>query len=125
MTDDEQATVFLLTQNKLLGEALARILAKKTDLVVVGSCALSDRSLKDIISAAPDILVMDFFNTNVACVELVREVQQNVKAIKLILIGMDTDRQHFLQAIREGALGYVVKDASALEVVAAVRTVAN
>jgi two-component system, NarL family, response regulator LiaR len=125
MTDDARATVFLLAQNRLLREALARILSKKNDLAVVGSCALSDDSLKEIISAAPDILVMDSFTTNLAHVEFVREVQQNVTRIKLVMIGMETDGQHFLQAIREGAIGYVVKDASAVEVVTAVRTVAN
>jgi len=52
-------------------------------------------------------------------------VQQSVVGIKLVMIGMEADGQHFLQAIRAGALGYVLKDASALEVVAALRTVAG
>jgi DNA-binding NarL/FixJ family response regulator len=38
---------------------------------------------------------------------------------------MEPDGHPFLQAIREGAMGYVTKDASALEVAEAVRTVAN
>lgn len=125
MDDQARAAVFLLAQNRLLREALARILSKKTDIVVVGSCALSVDSLKEIISASPDVLVMDSFTTNLVHVEFVREVRQNVDGIKLIMIGMDADGQHFLQAIREGALGYVLKDASALEVVAALRTVAS
>jgi len=125
MNDDARAEVFLLAQNRLLREALARILSKKTDIEVVGSCALSSDSLKEIVSAAPDVLVMDSFTTNLAHVEFVREVQQSVVGIKLVMIGMEADGQHFLQAIRAGALGYVLKDASALEVVAALRTVAG
>jgi len=125
MNDDARAEVFLLAQNRLLREALARILSKKTDIAVVGSCALSSDSLKEIVSAAPDVLVMDSFTTNLAHVEFVREVQQSVVGIKLVMIGMEADGQHFLQAIRAGALGYVLKDASALEVVAALRTVAG
>ena len=125
MNDDPRAEVFLLAQNRLLREALARILSKKTDIAVVGSCALSADSLKEIVSSAPDVLVMDSFTTNLAHVEFVREVQQSVVGIKLVMIGMEADGQHFLQAIRAGALGYVLKDASALEVVAALRTVAS
>jgi len=125
MNDDPRAEVFLLAQNRLLREALARILSKKTDIAVVGSCALSADSLKEIVSSAPDVLVMDSFTTNLAHVEFVREVQQSVVGIKLVMIGMEADGQHFLQAIRAGALGYVLKDASALEVVAALRTVAG
>ena len=125
MNDDARPTVFLLAQNRLLREALSRILSKKSDLEVVGSCALSPDSLEQILSAAPDILVIDSFTTTLAQVEFVREVQHAMPATKLVMIGMESDGQHFLQAVQEGAMGYIVKDASALEVVAAVRTVAG
>ena len=125
MNDETRATVFLLAQNRLLREALSRILSKKSDLQVVGSCALSGDSMQEILSAAPDVLVIDSFTTNLAHVEFVREVQQSIPQVKLVMIGMEANGQHFLQAIREGAMAYIEKDASALEVVAAVRTVAS
>lgn len=120
-----RATVFLLAQNRLLREALSKILSKKESLQVVGSCALTTDSLADIVSAAPNVLVIDSFASSSEHLEFVREIQQRVAEIKLVVIGMEADAQPFLQAIREGAMGYLVKDASALEVVGAVRTVAN
>jgi len=125
MLDVVRATLFLLAQNRLLREALSRILANKSDIRVVGSCALSPDSLDEIIQAAPDVLVIDSFTTNLADVEFVRQVQRSLPDIRLVMIGMHADEQHFLRAIHEGAMGYVVEDASALEVVAAVRTVAS
>ena len=119
------ASVFLLAQNRLLREALARILHNKSDISVVGSCCLSATAMGQIIAAAPAVLVMDSFTTNLAQLEFVRSVQQSVPGIRLVMIGMDPDGQHFLQAIQEGAMGYVLKDASALEVVAAVRAVSK
>jgi DNA-binding NarL/FixJ family response regulator len=124
MKDPARAAVFLLAQNRLLREGLSRILANKNDIEVVGCGALSPDSLHDIVAAAPDVLVIESLTTNHAQLDFVREVQQNLPDLRLVMIGMDTDRQHFLQSIREGAMGYVVKDASAIEVVAAVRTVA-
>jgi DNA-binding NarL/FixJ family response regulator len=41
------------------------------------------------------------------------------------MIGMEPHERQFLHAIQEGALGYVLKDASAAEIVAAVRAVAK
>jgi two-component system response regulator DevR len=122
---DGRATVFLLAQNRLLREALSKILSKKESLQVVGSCALTADSLEDIVAVAPNVLVIDSFASTFEHLEFVREVQQRVREVKLVVIGMEADSQPFLQAIREGAMGYLVKDASALEVVAAVRTVAN
>jgi len=122
---DGSVSVFLLAQNRLLREALARILSKKSDISVVGNRAFSDDSLEAIVQAGPDVLVIDSFTTNLAHLEFVREVRQCLPDVKLVMIGMESSGQPFLQAIREGARGYIVKDASALEVVGAVRTVAN
>lgn len=125
MKDDARVGVFLLAQNRLLREALSRILSNKNDISVVGSSALSEGSIQNILAADPDVLVIDSFATNLVHLEFVREVQRRANEIKLLVIGMDIDPQNFLQVIREGAMGYLARDASALEVVAAVRTVAN
>ena len=125
MREDARAAVFLLAQNRLLREALSRILSKKNDIAVVGSCALSEESCDEVVSSAADVLVIDSFATSPTHLELVREVRQRLSDLKLVVIGMDLDSQHFLQAIREGVMGYLARDASAIEVVAAIRTVAN
>jgi DNA-binding NarL/FixJ family response regulator len=122
---DGRPAVFLLAHNRLLREALSRILSKKESFEVVGSCAFTTDSLEEIVLASPDVLVIDSFSTNMAQLELVREVRDRLLDVKLVMIGMEGDGQLFLQAIREGAMGYVVKDASALEVVGAVRAVAS
>jgi DNA-binding NarL/FixJ family response regulator len=122
---DGRSTVFLLAQNRLLREALSKILSKRESLQVIGSCALTTGSLEDIVLASPDVLVIDSFTMTSIQVQLARDVQQRVVDIKLVMIGMESDGQQFLQAIREGAMGYVVKDASAMEVAGAISTVAS
>jgi DNA-binding NarL/FixJ family response regulator len=125
MSGELRARVFLLAQNRLLREVLSKILFKKDDLQVVGFCPLSPSSLQEILTTSPDVLIVDSLTTNLALAELVRGVRQGLPDVKLVLIGMDAEGQHFLHGIREGAMGYLTKDASALEIVAAVRTVAS
>jgi two-component system, NarL family, response regulator DevR len=125
MVEAASAAVFLLAQNRLLREALTRILCKKSDMEVVGSCALSPAAMGDIAQACPDVLVMDSLGTGTGQLEFLREVQRAVPGLKVVLIGMDPDERLFLQAVREGALGYVLEDASAIEVVNTVRAVAG
>jgi DNA-binding NarL/FixJ family response regulator len=120
-----RSTVFLLAQNRLLREALSKILSKKDSLQVIGSCALTTDSLDDIVLASPDVLVIDSFAMTSIQVQLVRDVQQRLLDLKLVMIGMESEGQPFLRAIREGAMGYVVKDASAMEVAGAISTVAS
>jgi two-component system, NarL family, response regulator DevR len=121
----QKVAVFLVAENRLLREALTRILDKKSDFAVVGAYAFSPPVVEQIITAHPDVLVMDSFTAATAHVEMIREARCRVPALKVVLIGMDSDEQAFLRSVREGAMGYVLKDASALEVVAAVRAVAS
>ena len=112
ITIPERSTIFLLAQNRLLREALARVLDKKNDLAVVGACALSPFSMEQIVEAAPDVLVMDSFTTAGPNREFVREAQRHVPRLKVVMIGMEADEQAFMYVLRQGALGYVLKDAS-------------
>ena len=48
-----------------------------------------------------------------------------VGAVKTILVGMDADEKQFLAAVRAGIMGYLLKDASTSDVIAALRTVSR
>jgi two-component system response regulator DevR len=123
MSSSTPSSVFLLAQNRLLREALARILDKKADLAVVDACAYSPAAIEQVVAASPDVLVMDLFSGNPSQSQLAREAQRSLPEIKIVMIGMESDEQMFLHSVRDGVLGYVLRDASALEIVATVRAV--
>ena len=120
-TFEEPAAVFVLAQNRLLREALARILSKKIDLSVIGACDLSPLSLTQIVESAPHILVIDAFTINPSNAEFLRVVHRSLPELKIVMIGIENDAQAFMNLVREGALGFVLNDASATEVVETVR----
>jgi DNA-binding NarL/FixJ family response regulator len=117
--------VFILAENRLLREALTRILSKKSDIRVVGASAFSADVVEQISSAAPDVLLSDSAAVALSELRLVSEVRAAIPGLKVVMIGMDADPQTFLRAVRDGIVGFVLKDASAMEVAAAVRSVAN
>ena len=116
--------VFLLAENRLLREALARILSKKNDIRVVGSSPFSPQVVDDIVGASPDVLLFDCMPFTLCELGVIPELRRILPELKVVMIGMESDREMFLRAVREGAVGYVLKDASAMEVAAAVRSVA-
>ena len=121
----ETVQVFILAENRLLREALTRILSKKSDIQVVGAAAFSPSVVQEIGAAAPDVLLSDAAAVALSELPLLSEVRAAVPGLKVVMIGMDGDGETFLRAVREGIVGYVLKDASALEVAAAVRSVAG
>jgi DNA-binding NarL/FixJ family response regulator len=121
----ESVQVFILAENRLLREALTRILGKKNDIRVVGASAFSPDVVEEISSAAPDVLLSDSAAVALSDLRLVSEVRAAIPGLKVVMIGMDADREIFLRAVRDGIVGFVLKDASAMEVATAVRSVAN
>jgi two-component system, NarL family, response regulator DevR len=120
---DVRFAVYLLAENRLFREALTRILGKMPDIRMVGEASPDADSEPKIAELKPNILLADA--TVLACSSVVPNLRKLLPDLKVIMIGMDSDRDVFLRAVREGAQGYVLKDASATEVAAAVRTVIN
>ena len=121
----EKLGIFLLAENRLLREALVRILQKKNDIEMLGATAFSPLALEQIVNSRLDVLLLDSFTAALSHLDFIREVQAAVPGVKVVMIGMEADEQTFLQAVRAGAVGYVLKDASAQEIVTGVRAVAN
>lgn len=121
----DKINVFLLAENRLLREALARILNKKGDVRVVGATGLSPQVVEQITSAGPDVLLSDSTINSFSGLQIIPELRKAVPGLRVVMIGMGTDKETFLRAVRDGIAGYVLKEASALEVAAAVRAVVN
>ena len=116
-------SVFLVSGNRLLREALTRILGKRSDIQVAGAAAYSPQVLQQIAESGCEILLLD--SISMSSLQFIREVIRSVANIRVILIGMEDDEAAFLRAVQAGVTGYVLKDASAMDVVAAVRAVAQ
>ena len=124
MSTDVSIPVFLLAENRLLREALARILSKKSDISVVGAAKCSPAIAEMILAASAQVLLYDPADSS-SSVAFVKSLRASVPGLKVVLIGMDTDAEVFLRAVREGVSGYLLKDATAADVAAAVRAVAG
>jgi DNA-binding NarL/FixJ family response regulator len=115
--------IFLLSQNRLLLEALARILRKRAEFDVVQAAAYSSETMRIVVDSECEVLLIDSSVTELYGFQLIQDAMEAAPALKVLMIGMDEDETIFLQAITAGAAGFVLKDASAMDVVAAIRAV--
>src|SRR5580698_7012468 len=118
------AAVFLLAENRLLREALLRILSKKDDIRVVGAGSYSPAMFEQIVTTQANVVVLDSIAPILAEHGLVRELHQVNPAIRVVMVGMEADEAVFLRVVQAGAIGYVLKDASATELARTIRAVA-
>jgi DNA-binding NarL/FixJ family response regulator len=118
------AEVFLLAENRLLREALIRLLSKRSEVRVVGANAYSPFVHQEIIAARPKIILLDSSGLSFSKATLVATLRTAMRNLRIVMVDMDPDEKIFLAAIRSGIVGYVLKDASASEVAATICAVA-
>jgi len=120
----KRAEVFLLAENRLLREALIRLLSKRSEVCLVGANSYSATVHREIIAARPQIILMDSSGLESSRPTLISALRTAIRTLRIVMVDMEPDENTFLGAIRAGVVGYVLKNASALEVAAAIRAVA-
>src|SRR5256885_6063416 len=116
--------VYVVAENRLLRETLVRLFRKRGDVNIVGNTCCSETTIKEVASTEPDLLLLDYFDKKPTSDDWLGDVQEAIPEIKVILFGMDEDPEFFLRAVRRGVVGYVLKSASAADLMDAIRTVA-
>jgi two-component system, NarL family, response regulator DegU len=117
-------SVYLVAENRLLREALVRLFQNRVGISVVGESRYSETAREHIAASQCDVLLLDSTAATLATT-LIGEPQENAPDIKIVLFGMDEDTDGFLRAVACGVRGYVLKEASSAEIIAAVRGVAQ
>jgi DNA-binding NarL/FixJ family response regulator len=117
-------SVFLLAENRLLRETLARLLEKKGGVSIVGVSRYTESTVEEIFASGCAILLMDS-QAITHGVSLLNELPEMAPRLDVVLFGMDDDPDTFLRSVYLGVSGYVLKEASASEIIAAVLGVAR
>jgi len=120
---DDPTRGCLFIENRLVRETLVRLFRKRSDLCVVGQgCSLE---AIDVIDSQCDILVLDDLQMLSPLAARLHDGKEANGTAGIVLIGMEEDEEQFLLAVRSGVSGYLLNDASANDVVTAVRAAAR
>jgi len=112
--------VHLSIENRLLREALVRLFRKRLDLLVVGQTSQADEIPLAVLETQCDVMVGDAFLAGRLMAGFTA-YGARVPSCKVVLVGMDSCKDQFITAIRCGAIGYLLQDASAPDILTAVR----
>lgn len=120
----KSVAVYLLAENRLLREALIRLLTKRAEVCIVGANAYSPSVHREVIAARPQIMLMDSSGLESSRATLISTLRSALRTLRIVMVDMEADEDTFLSAVRAGVVGYVLKNASASEVDDAIRAVA-
>ena len=117
-------SVYLLAENRLLRETLARLLQKRGGLSIAGMSRYTESTVEEIFASGCAILLTDSMATKQSTT-LLGDLSERAPGIDVILFGMDEDLDLFVRSAYLGVSGYVLQEASASEIIAAVLGVAR
>jgi DNA-binding NarL/FixJ family response regulator len=115
--------IYILAYNRLLRETLGKLLAKRNDLQVVGQSAATTEAVQELVLSHADVLLLNSGGDVGNDLSIVRRARLQAPRTRIMMLGMNDEVNEFLQCIRAGIAGYVLRDASSQRVVEAVQVV--
>jgi DNA-binding NarL/FixJ family response regulator len=117
-------TALIVDDQELVRSGLSLILRAKHGIVVVGECSDGDEVLDAVARHQPDVVVMDLRMKRVDGIEATRLLAQSDGPPVLALTTFNDD-ELLSRVLRAGAVGFVLKDSPAEELIRAVRAVGS
>lgn len=115
--------VFITDDHPVLREGLVSMLAAEAGFEMAGVAAGGSETLARIGEAQADVLLLDINLRDMSGIEVARQVREKHPEVRILALTMYDKGSYIQQMLRQGALGYVLKNAGKNEILEAIRTV--
>jgi NarL family two-component system response regulator LiaR len=117
--------ILIADDHLVVREGLGTIITAQPDMQVVGKAANGEEAVALAQALTPDVILMDLRMPRLDGVDAIRQIREaDTEASILVLTSYANDR-HVFAAIKAGALGYLLKDATHDQLIQAIRDVAQ
>ena len=118
--------VLLVDDQSLFVEGLLRAFElNATDIEVVGTAANGEEAVQLADEHAPDFVLMDVRMPVMDGVEATQVIRSKHEDVQVLMLTTFDDDEYVQSAIQNGAIGYLLKDISALELIAVIRSLTS
>lgn len=115
--------LMIVDDHAVLRDGLKTILESELDIEVVGEADSGDAALQLLEIVQPDVVLTDINMQGMTGIEVTKAIKHQHPDIRVLILTMHSHEEYLMAAIKEGADGYLLKDAPSDQVIEAVRTV--
>jgi two-component system, NarL family, response regulator NreC len=120
---DEKHTIVIAEDHALLRAGMRALLAAEPDLEVVAEVENGKEAVRLACALNPTLVLMDLSMPGSNGLEAIAEIRRRAPEIKLLVVTMHKTDEYIHEALRTGASGYILKESSHDDLIAAIRTV--
>ena len=115
--------IVLVEDHRILREGLRAIFASEPDLALVGEATDGLEGIQHAKELKPDLLILDLSMPRMDGLAALKEIKRVAPKTRVLIMTAHRNEEYIFRAIDNGADGYLLKDASAAEMLLAVRSV--
>ena len=118
--------IVLADDHSVVRMGFRMIIEQQMDLQVVGEASDPEEAFGLVVSEKPDVLLTDIsMGTEKSGLLLAERVRDGGVATRVVMLSMHDEQEYLSQALKAGALGYVLKSSSDAELIKAIRRAAD
>lgn len=117
--------LLIADDHALFRQGIRSLLAAMPDFEVAGEAANGREALRLIRALTPDVVLMDIAMPELNGLDATAHALRDQPQLKVIIVSMHATEAYVIEALRAGAVGYLLKDADAAELERAIRAVAR
>jgi DNA-binding NarL/FixJ family response regulator len=116
--------VLLADDHRMVRAGLRTLLASAADVSVVAEAADGEQAVQAVAASAPDLVLMDLSMPVLDGIAATRAIRASHPGVRVVVLSSFDDQDRVRQALQAGATGYVLKDCTPEQLLAAIRSAA-
>ena len=117
--------VFLVDDHPAMRQGLEELINQETDIAVCGQAGDIPAALEGIQKTKPDVAIVDLTLKEASGLDLVKDLKVRFAKLPVLILSMHNEAFYAERAIRAGARGYIMKEATTENIIKAIRQVLN
>jgi DNA-binding NarL/FixJ family response regulator len=119
----EKIRILLADDHTLMRSGIRALLEDEPGLTVIGEAEDGRSAVAQACKLRPDVVIMDIAMPLLNGLEATRQIRQQCPRVRVLILSMHDNEEYIRQVLEAGAMGYILKDAAARELISAIRSV--
>jgi DNA-binding NarL/FixJ family response regulator len=120
----DRIRVMIVDDHPVVRKGLSTFLSHEGDMEVVGLASDGEEAIDMAGKVSPDIVLMDLSMPGIGGIEATKRLVERNPDIRVMMLTSFGGHERMVEALKNGAVGYVVKDTAPAELLRVIRSIA-
>jgi len=121
----DRIKVLLVDDHTLFRDGMKALLSRQESVEIIGEAGNGADGIKKALELSPDVVLMDLNMPDMTGIEAIRKILEVKPDTKILMLTVSEDDEDLFNAVRAGAMGYLLKNVESERLVSSVQQVAK